>query len=131
MLTVACASDNGVDFSDSHFGDAAYYKIYTLGPDGYEHVEDMDNRTVEWEESRTPHGDPVKAKHVMMLLKDKNVQVVVNRRFGPNIARIKIRFLPVIVKEAAVEQAMERLKTRYSELVEEFDRGPDRKHIKL
>lgn len=33
-LTIACATDDGVNFINRHFGDADYYYIYNLTPEG-------------------------------------------------------------------------------------------------
>lgn len=131
MITVACATDDGSNFSEKHFGDAEGYKIFEVSGEGEKYLETMENITVSCIERDEIHGDPVKAKHVMMLLKEKGVQVLINRKFGPNIQRIKIRFLPVITRKTNIEDGLLQIKENLALLEDEYQRGANRKHIVL
>ncbi|HPJ40324.1 MAG TPA: NifB/NifX family molybdenum-iron cluster-binding protein, partial [Spirochaetota bacterium] len=111
------------------FGDAKSYKIFDVNTEGETYLETMENITVSCIEHDDVHGDPVKAKHVMMLLKEKGVQVLVNRKFGPNIQRIKIRFLPVITRKTNIEDGLLQVKENLLSLEDEYRRGVDRSHV--
>jgi predicted Fe-Mo cluster-binding NifX family protein len=131
MLIVACATEDSEHFSNVHFGDAERYEIYEVDCESRRHVEMLENITVQCIENDEVHGDPVKAKHVMMLMKEKGVQVLMNRRFGPNIQRIKIRFLPVITGKSTIIEGLRQIADNYERLEEEFGRGTDRTFVKL
>jgi len=101
-LICACASDNGKDFIDRHFGESKYYFIYKINEDGIYFIRKIPNTSVE----EKTHADPKKAKSVSSILKSENVQIVISRRFGPNIKRIKVHFTPVIVKNENMENGL-------------------------
>ena len=131
MITVACATDDKKTFTGGHFGEAGFYMIFDVDKNGSEHVETIENVTLDYQETIKEHGDPMKAKHVMILLKEKNVQVLANKRFGPNIARIKIRFLPVIMDVENVQEGLEMIRENYDRIYSEYSKGADRKHMRI
>lgn len=126
-LTIAVATDDGENLIDRHFGDARYYYIYKLSPRDVTFLTKIENTT---EEERM-HADPVKARGVTAVLKDKNVHVAVAKVFGPNIKRIKKKFVCVLAGTGTVEEKLEVLKDRVSELLTEWKTGEERKIIKL
>lgn len=131
MITVACATDDKKAFSGGHFGEAGFYMIFNVDTNGSEYVETIENVTLDYQESVKEHGDPMKAKHVMILLKEKNVQVLANKKFGPNIARIKIRFLPVIMDVESIQEGLEMIRENYDRIYGEYSKGTDRKHMRI
>ncbi len=126
-LTAAVATDDGSDLIDRHFGDAKYYYIYRLTPGGMDFVKKIENKT----EEERQHADPVKAKGVTGTLKKENVQVAVSRVFGPNIKRIKKNFVCVAAPGKTMEETLEILKNRFSDLSGQWDAGENRGIIKL
>ncbi len=131
MITVACATDDKNTFSSGHFGEARHYMIYNVGVDGIEHIETIENVTLDYQETIKEHGDPMKAKHVMILLKEKNVQVLASKKFGPNMARIKIRFLPVIMDVESIREGLEMIRENHDRVYGEYSKGADRKHLRF
>ena len=79
------------------------------------------------DESRI-HGDPEKAKAVSSVL--KGVDAVVGKMIGPNITRMKIKFVPIIIREPLIKKALEIIKENINEIIEEYDKK-ERKGIIL
>ncbi len=128
MLTIACATNDGKHFTDNHFGEADKYMIYSVNDNGFEHIKSIDNTSIE-SRDHDGHGDALKAKHVMMLMKEADVQVVANKRFGPNINRIKIRFLPVIMNTDLIDKGLKQIAGSYNLIFDEYNRGNERKYM--
>lgn len=126
-LTVAVATDDGKSFIDRHFGDAEKYYIYRLTAGSFEFLKKIANTT---EEERR-HADPVKAKGVTGMLKAENVQVAVSKVFGPNIKRIKKKFVCVVAPGQIVEVVLSELPHRFQELVSQWESGENREIVKL
>ncbi|MEA2021103.1 MAG: NifB/NifX family molybdenum-iron cluster-binding protein [Candidatus Caldatribacteriota bacterium] len=107
-IILVCATDNKIDFSDEHFGSAKYYLFYEfdLEKKNIVFLKSINNYTPQEEEEK--HGDPKKAKSVSELL--KNVSVFVANKYGPNIKRIKKRFVPIVSRERNIEKALSRIK---------------------
>ena len=94
-LKVAFATDNGKTFMGRHFGDAEYYDIYEINDKNTEFIKKISNST---EEEEDVHADPQKAKGISNLLLEEDVSVVVSKVFGPNIKRIKKKFVCILMK---------------------------------
>ena len=71
------------------------------------------------DESRI-HGDPEKARAVSSVL--KGVDAVVGKMIGPNITRMKIKFVPIIIREPLIKKALEIIKENINEIIEEYDK---------
>lgn len=108
-IILVCATDNKIDFSDEHFGSAKYYLFYEfdLEKKNMVFLKSINNYNPQ-EEEEEKHGDPKKAKSVSELL--KNVSVFVANKYGPNIKRIKKRFVPIISRERNIEKTLSRIK---------------------
>jgi len=126
-MKIAFATDNGKNFMDRHFGDALHYIIYEINSDSSKKIDSIENDTEEEE----GHADPKKAKNITNLLKDKDVQVVVSKIFGPNIKRIKSKFVCVLIKEETIEDAIIAIKKNISLIQKEWKLGEDRNFLKL
>ncbi|MEA2103995.1 MAG: NifB/NifX family molybdenum-iron cluster-binding protein [Candidatus Cloacimonadota bacterium] len=126
-ILVAFATDDGNNFMDRHFGDANYYDIYEINETGADFVKRIDNTTEEEEE----HADPKKAKGITNLLLKENVQVVVSKIFGPNIKRIKKKFVCVVMNDESIEDSMNRICKNIRLVMAEWEKGKDRKHLIL
>ena len=100
---------------DEHFGDSDFFLIYELREDGtISFLEKRKNRAKLVEEKG--HGDPKKFRAIAELLRD--VHVFVAGRMGPNYLRVKESGkIPMIVGRKTVEEALEELRFRASELV--------------
>ena len=126
-MKVAFATDNGKDFMDRHFGDALQYIIYEINSDSSKKIDSITNNTEEEE----GHADPKKAKNITNLLKEKKVQVTVSKIFGPNIKRIKSKFVCVLIKEKTIEEAIDAIQKNISYIQKEWDLGEERNFLKL
>ncbi len=65
IMIVTCATDDGKNFVDRHFGDAEYYFIYMITKDSKELIRKIKNTTEEEE----IHADPRKARGIVNILK--------------------------------------------------------------
>ena len=125
-ILVAFATDNGQNFIDRHFGDADYYDIYKVDEDSADFVQRIDNTVDEVEEV---HADPKKAKGVTNLLMNENVKVVVSKIFGPNIKRIKKKFVCIVMNDESLDKSIGRLCKNIRLVVDEWEKGAERKHL--
>ncbi|MBN2659044.1 MAG: hypothetical protein JXR86_18460 [Spirochaetales bacterium] len=126
----AFATDNGTEFIDRHFGDASKYLLYKINSSSAEYVETIEN-TVEEEEEETEHGDQKKAGGISALLKQKGVQMTVAPVYGPNLKRIKKKFISVIVKETSIAAALTLTQNHFDEIIAEWEKGEERDFLSL
>ena len=101
-MTIACATDDGVYFSSEHFGSARFYLLYSFDTDTnkFDFIKKIDNLTPE---ERT-HGDPIKANAISTLL--NGVDVFIAYVMGPNIKKIRKKFIPVISRKRVIGNAL-------------------------
>jgi predicted Fe-Mo cluster-binding NifX family protein len=118
-MIMACATNDGTSFVESHFGDANKYYLYDLTAEGCTFLKIIKNTT----ESKEEHADPKKAKGIAGLLKRHNVQIVVSKQFGPNIKSISRHFLPVILSAEHLVDDLVLLTARYDEMVQTIEKG--------
>jgi predicted Fe-Mo cluster-binding NifX family protein len=111
MMKIAASTEDGVHLTKGHFGDGKFFLIYEVSPKGFELIEKRENTSPEEEE----HGSKAKAQGIASILKD--VDALLGYQFGPNIMRIKEKFLPILSREPSVERAMEII-VRYYETIE-------------
>jgi len=98
VVRVAFSTDDGKLLVDDHFGEGKYFHIYDIGRDTYRLVDIRENKSGEERE----HGDPLKAKKIAEILRD--VDVLVGYRMGPNINRMKKRFLPIVSRTRDIHE---------------------------
>lgn len=121
-ITVACATDDGEQFIDRHFGDANFYDIYTIDENETLFLKRIDNSTEEEE----GHADPKKAKGISSLLMQEGVTIAVSRIFGPNIKRISKKFLCILVSSGNISHACNYIQNNDQSIADEF-----KKEIKI
>ncbi len=127
-LKVAFATDNNKTLMDRHFGDAGYYHVYEIDENNSELINIIKNTT---EEEEDVHADPKKAGSIAKLLKQENVQIVVSKIFGPNIKRIKKKFVCILVKQNSIENGVNIIKNNLPIIINEWEKGEERKHLSL
>ena len=127
-LRVAFATDDGKTFMGRHFGDARFYDIYELDEDRASFIKRIEN-TVDEEED--VHADPKKAKGISTLLLDEKVAVVVSKIFGPNIKRIKKKFVCIVVRDDEIDVGLKKICNNIEKIYVEWEKGNERKHILL
>lgn len=127
QLRVAVATDDGRTFVGRHFGDAEFYDVYSLTPEGSEFLERVTNESG----PESTHADPVKAKGIAGLLLGRQVQVALTRAFGPNIKRIKRKFVCVLTPHPEVTAGLAQAQENFPALVREYERGEERGFLDL
>jgi predicted Fe-Mo cluster-binding NifX family protein len=131
-LRVACATDNGEDLINRHFGDAESYLIYDVDDQNYEKVKEINNSTEEHKgDEEDVHADSEKARNIKELLKEEGVQVLLSRQFGPNIKSVRNYFVPVIAKKLRLIDAVKMLKNNLHLVKHQWQKEEERKHIVL
>ena len=128
-ILVAIATDNGKNFIDKHFGDAKFYNIYEIDPNKSIFIKKIENSTAE--EDEEVHADPKKAKGISNLLLSENVKFVVSKIFGPNIKRIKKKFVCIVSKDETIEESLSKICENFEIIKNELEKGAERKHLTL
>ena len=127
MIIIACATDDRKKFTDKHFGDANHYLIYKMDDKHYEYIKEINNTAGE----ERFHGDPAKAKNISEILSKENVQIILSKRFGPNIIRMKKFFVTVLVKTEEIEEGLNIAIENFDRIINEWNKGENRGYIKL
>lgn len=128
-MLVAIATDNGENFIDRHFGDAKFYNIYEIDPSKSIFVKRIENSTEE--EDEEVHADPKKAKGISNLLLSENVKIVVSKVFGPNIKRIKKKFVCILANDKTLEISLSKICESFEIITTEWEKGAERMPLTL
>lgn len=128
-LRFAFATDDGKSFIDRHFGDADYYDIYEISSIENKFIKRINNTTEEDDENI--HADPKKAKSVVDLLKLEDVQIVASKIFGPNIKRIKKKFVCALLNDEQISDSIKIIQKDIDIFIDEWKKGETRNHINL
>jgi len=127
-IKVAFATDDGKTFISRHFGDAKYYDIYVVDGDNAVFLKRIVNTV---DEEQDIHADPQKARGISELIAKENISVVVSKVYGPNLKRIKKKFVCVIVKDKTLEEGIHKICKNIEKIYSEFERGSNREHLSL
>ncbi|MCD6358575.1 MAG: hypothetical protein J7L90_01275 [Dehalococcoidia bacterium] len=125
---VALGTDDGENLNDDHVGMARYFYVYKFSNSKEQLVERRENLRFKGDET-TKHGDPEKAKATSSVL--EGVDVLVGKKFGPNILRLLEKFVCVVVRTTTLTSAIETIHDNMDQITEEYKKGKDRKHIVL
>ena len=125
---MAFGTDDGANLNDDHVGMAKYFHVYRFSETREELVEKRENVRLKGDESMK-HGDPNKAKATSSVL--KGVDVLVGKRFGPNLPRLVRKFVCVIVRTDTLEDAVRMIRKNIEGIITEKNKGEDRKHLIL
>jgi NAD-dependent dihydropyrimidine dehydrogenase PreA subunit/predicted Fe-Mo cluster-binding NifX family protein len=112
---------------DDHIGMSKYFQIWKYFEGNLDFVETRENAKYKEDESKA-HGDPGKAKATASAL--GGVDVLVGKMLGPNISRLKKKFVPVIIRQPEIEKVKEIIKNNINEIAEEKEKE-DRKGLVL
>lgn len=123
----ACATDNGVDLVDRHFGDAERYEIYTYKNGDFVRTGAVENTVPD----ESAHGAGVKARNIGSLLREHGVHVLVSRQFGPNLLKVRRVFVPVIARVWRIEEALALIELHEEKIELEYAKGEERSHLVL
>jgi predicted Fe-Mo cluster-binding NifX family protein len=117
-VKLACGTDNVSEFTTEHFGSSKYFLIYEFDLETGDLIflEKVDNSTPEEEK----HGDSKKANSVSELL--KNVFIFVAFTYGPNIIRIRKRFIPIISRGKNIKKTLNKIKLLNDQIKSEIEK---------
>ncbi len=125
---VAFGTDDGELLkTHHHVGMSKYFAVYEFVDTQPKFLEQRENVKYQEDESKI-HGDPNKAKAVSGALKD--IDVIVGCRFGPNITRLKNKFVCAVVRDDTIEQGLRTVAENFADIVEQ-ENSPDKKGIVL
>jgi len=108
--------DNETIKQDDHVGMSKYFQIWKYSDGKLTFIEKRENVKYKENEARM-HGDPGKANATASAL--KGVDVLAGRRFGPNIVRLKNKFVCAVIRTKSIEQGIKLIKENINEIVEE------------
>ena len=122
---ITCGTNDEKTFCLDHFGDSKYFLVYEVDSETKDinFLEKIENNSLE----EKMHGDPKKAKGISGILKD--VKVLVAFAMGPNIVRMRKRFIPVISREKDIEKSLEKFKIHIPEIKIELEKEDGDKNI--
>ncbi len=127
-LTFAIGTDNGkIIKQGEHIGESRYFSIWDYLEGGMTFREKRENIKYEENESLL-HGDPKKAEKVASVL--NGVDIIVGKMIGPNVVRMRKKYVPVIIREPSIDKALKIIKENINEIVDEYHKQ-DRKAIIL
>jgi len=127
ILKIAFGTDDGISFTKEHFGDAKKYIICKFDSKSGEVGEREIRENFSVEEKM--HGDPKKAASISQLLGD--MEVLVGFVMGPNIMRIRKKFVPVISREINIEKSINLINKKLKEIIVEIEKIEDKRIIYL
>ena len=126
-MNIAFASDNGKTYIERHFGDSNYYYIYKISESETTFIKKISNTTEEDDEEI--HADPKKAKGVTQMLKEENIEVVVSKIFGPNIKRIKKKFVCILMNDDDISDSIKTVQQKFDIILNEWNKAENRNHL--
>ncbi len=116
-LTIAIGTDDGkIIKPDDHIGMSKFFQVWGYSNGKLSFIETRKNVKYREDEARI-HGDPGKAKATTSAL--TNIEVLVGKMMGPNIKRLKDKFVAVIIREPNIKKATEIIKNNINEIIEE------------
>lgn len=124
-LKIAVATDDGTHLVSRHFGDAEGYDLYDVTAEAATFVE----RVVNGVEEETRHADPKKARGIAGILKPAGVQGLLNREFGPNLKRMRSRFVCVLSGCDTVDEGLRQVRENFPRILAEWKRGEEREAV--
>jgi len=127
-LLVAFGTDDGENLNNDHVGMAKYFYVYRFSSGKEELIERRENAKFKGDESMK-HGDPEKAKATSSSL--KNVDVIVAKKFGPNLMRMLKKFVCIVARTDTITNAIVAVHNNMDLIMEQKSKGEDRKHIVL
>jgi len=128
-LLIAFGTDDGKNLKGGdHVGMSKYFDVYRFFENKEEFVGRRENIKFKGDES-AKHGDPRKAKATSSAL--KNVDVLVGRRFGPNLPRLLKKFVCVVARTDTIHNAITLIHNNMERIAKEKSKGEERKHMIL
>ena len=125
-IILACGSDDSNAFSHDHFGSSNLFQVFEwdLEKNLISFIKEIENTSIK----ERNHGDPKKAESVSKLLKD--IDIFVGYAMGPNIARIRKKFLPIISRIENIEDSLDSLRNLQDQVIDQL-KDPDKPPYKV
>lgn len=118
---MAFGTDDGHTLKrDDHVGMSKYFRLYRFYDDQEKFIEQRSNLKYKEDEAKT-HGDPGKAKATASAL--GNVDILVGQIFGPNITRLRNKFVCAVVRKNTIEDAIQMVHKNINEIIEEKNKN--------
>ena len=127
-IITAFATDDGLSFMERHFGDANQYDIHEINPSETKFIRAINNIINEDEEAQP---DLNKAKGIADLLKKEKVQVLVSKKFGANIERMKKKFVCILMNDKEISESIKTIQQNFNIIIDEWEKGDSRNFINL
>lgn len=128
-IIAAFATDDGVHFMDRHFGDAEQYVLYEIGIAELKYIKTIHNSAEE--EDEEAHADPNKAKGIAQLLKKDEVRILVSKKFGANINRMKKKFVCILMNDQQFSESIAKIQQNFDTILVELEKGESRHFLNL
>ena len=125
-LLIAFGTDDGRNLKRDHVGKSKYFYVYRFSYDEEEFVERRKNVKYKEDESMI-HGDPGKAKATSTVL--KGLDVVVGRRFGPNLLRLLKKYVCIVVRRETINDAIQLIHANIDKVIQEKEKGENRRYL--
>jgi len=125
ILIGAFGTDDGKTFTNRHFGDSNKFDIYEISSESVKFIKQINNNSVE----EKVHADPKKAGSISKMLKSQGVQVVFSKQFGPNIKRIRKKFVCVKSSDENIKALQEIAIDNFEIISELLEEGEERGFI--
>ena len=125
---IAFGTDDGENLNNDHVGMAKYFHVYEFSEGREKLIEKRENVSFTGDETMK-HGDPEKAKATSSVL--EGIDVLVGKKFGPNLPRLLRKFVCVLVRTNAITTAVAAVNNNMDRIEEEKNKEEDRKHIVL
>lgn len=130
IIRAALATDDGKTLMDRHFGDGKYYDIYEITESSSKFLSRIENPN-HGEEGPEVHADPEKALSISQLLKWEGVNTAVSRFFGPNIKKIRKKFVCFLPSDFFIEDVIKQIQFYNKKIESEWLSGEDREIIRI
>lgn len=117
-LLVAIGTDDQKTIkADNHVGMSKYFQVW-IYENGEATCRELRENVKYREDNSKTHGDPGKARATVSAL--ENIDVLIGEKFGPNISRLKNKFVCAVVRDGrTIAQAIDMLKENINEILEE------------
>jgi predicted Fe-Mo cluster-binding NifX family protein len=126
-LLITFGTDDGENLNNDHVGMAEYFYFYKFSNGKEQFIERRENAHLKGAE--TIHGDPEKAKATSSAI--EGADVLVGKKFGPNLLRLLEKYVCVVAKTNTIASAIELVHNNMDKIVAEKDKIEGRKHIVL
>jgi hypothetical protein len=119
LLFAIGTDDNRTIKSDDDVGMSKYFQMWKYSDGNLAFQEKKENLKYREDETRI-HGDPGKAEATTSVL--TGIDVIVGKIYGPNIIRMRNKFVCAVIREPEIKKAIEIIKDNINEIVEEYNK---------